>query len=241
VFAKIFSQIFDSSIADNWKVRHVFEDMLKLADIDGVVDMTHESIAARTRMPTEIIYEAIAELEKPDPRSRTPDANGARLVLIDEHRNWGWIIVNYQKYRDISSEENRREKTRLRARKFRETHSSTRKTNVTHRNACVTHRNADNGGSNAFPSPSASASGDRGAGEGVEHQPRPNSVFGKIKDCEFLIKDYEEKLKGNQLPDKALYPEQWELVFRQRAPIVEELKKVKARLFELRRKNAITD
>ena len=122
VYAKVFTQIFDSSIADNWKTRHVFEDLLKLADINGVVDMTHEAIAARTRMPLEMVQEAIRQLESPDPRSRTPEADGRRIERLDEHRDWGWLIVNYQKFREISSEEQRREKTRKRVTAFRLKH-----------------------------------------------------------------------------------------------------------------------
>jgi hypothetical protein len=40
MFAKIFTQIFDSSIAEDYQTRHVFEDLLKLCDINGVVDIT---------------------------------------------------------------------------------------------------------------------------------------------------------------------------------------------------------
>lgn len=127
LYAKIFTQIFDSSIADNWKTRHVFEDLLKLADINGVVDMTREAIAARTRLPLEMVTEAIAELEKPDPESRTPDHEGRRIARLDEHRTWGWLIVNYDRFRQTASEEQRREKTKLRTQKWRgkrpETHS----------------------------------------------------------------------------------------------------------------------
>jgi hypothetical protein len=56
----------------------------------------------------EIVEMAIEKLCAPDPESRTPDEDGCRLVLIDEHRNWGWRIVNYQKYRNIRDEEARR-------------------------------------------------------------------------------------------------------------------------------------
>jgi len=36
----------------------------------------------------------------PDPFSRTATEGGARLVLIDEHRDWGWKIVNHAHYRE---------------------------------------------------------------------------------------------------------------------------------------------
>lgn len=52
-FAKIFPQIFDSSIARDLDVRTTFMDMLILADYNGVVDMTHDAIARRTNRPEE--------------------------------------------------------------------------------------------------------------------------------------------------------------------------------------------
>ncbi len=120
MFAKIFTQIFDSSIAENWQTRLVFEDLLKLADINGVVDMTPEAIHRRTNVPLEMVKSGISELEKPDARSRNPDHGGARIVRLDDHRDWGWLIVNYGHYRGIASEEQRREKTVLRVQRHRE-------------------------------------------------------------------------------------------------------------------------
>lgn len=140
MFAKVFSQILDSSLAEDYQTRHVFEDMLKLCDVNGVVDMTHEAIARRTNVPLEIITHAITDLEKPDSRSRNPAHDGRRIVRLDEHRDWGWLILNYEYYRKIASEEQRREKTLARVQKHRAK-------GVTLRNACnadVTPVNAGN-------------------------------------------------------------------------------------------------
>ncbi len=120
LYAKVFTQIFDSSIADDYHVRLVFTDFLTLATSDGVVDMTHESISARTRVPLEIVRRAIEQLESPDNRSRSPDYNGARIIKLDGHRDWGWIIVNYQKYRNIKNEDKRKEQVREAVRRHRE-------------------------------------------------------------------------------------------------------------------------
>ena len=108
MYAKIFTQIFDSSIAENYEVRHVFEDLLKLADIEGVVDMTVEAIARRTNVPIEKVRFGIEQLMKPDPSSRSKEKDGRRLLALDSRRDWGWIIVNYQHYRAIQDEEGRR-------------------------------------------------------------------------------------------------------------------------------------
>ena len=122
MFAKVFSQIYDSSIVENPEVRFTFMDLLVLADQTGVVDMTPEAIARRTNRPIGIIRETISVLESPDPRSRTPDRQGARLRRIDAHRDWGWVIVNYEKFREIASEQERRQYQR----KWDREHAKTR-------------------------------------------------------------------------------------------------------------------
>lgn len=105
MFAKVFSQIFDSSIAQNYEVRHVFEDLLKLADKTGVVDMTIEAVARRTNVPLEKVQFAISELMKADLESRSHLHDGRRLLPLDSHRSWGWIITNYEHYRAIQDAE----------------------------------------------------------------------------------------------------------------------------------------
>lgn len=94
-------------------------DFLVLSDQNGVVDMTPEAIARRTNRPLDIILSTISELERPDERSRTPDFRGARIKRLDEHRDWGWMIVNYEQFRKIASSEQKREKTLARVHKHR--------------------------------------------------------------------------------------------------------------------------
>src|SRR5580658_9178548 len=108
MFVKIFAQILDSSIAEDYLVRLVFEDLLKLADRDGLIDMTPGAISRRTSVPLEIVTRGIEKLSLPDPESRSPDEEGRRIVPIDTHRSWGWRVVNYLHYRNIRDEEARR-------------------------------------------------------------------------------------------------------------------------------------
>jgi len=108
VYAKLFEQIFDSSIAENYKTRHIFEDLFVLADREGILDMTLESIARRTNVPQALIENAIDELCKPDPKSRSKEHEGRRLIPLDPERGWGWIVVNYKKYRDMIDEDAKR-------------------------------------------------------------------------------------------------------------------------------------
>jgi hypothetical protein len=156
MYAKVFRQIYESSIAEDPDLRFTFMDMLVLANMDGVVDMTHESIARITNRPIEAIRKHITTLEGPDPRSRTADFGGARIKRLDDHRDWGWVIVNYERFRLIASEEQRRAKNRERVSKFRKKSSATKQMaqtppslrpeppTVTHCNAPVTPDNACN-------------------------------------------------------------------------------------------------
>lgn len=109
MFAKIFAQILDSTIAENWKHRHVFMDLLVLADVDGVVNMTLDAISRRTNLPLKMVAESVEALSQPDPSSQNKEHDGRRLIPIEAGRDWGWRIVSYQYYRQIRDEEQRRQ------------------------------------------------------------------------------------------------------------------------------------
>src|SRR5215469_7918684 len=120
MFAKVFGQIFDSSIAEDYNCRRMFMDLLVLADSDGVVDMTHEAIARRTNVPIEEVIKYVKELGEPDETSRSKACEGRRIVPLDfPNRDWGWKIVNYHHYRRIRDEAARREYFREAQRKQR--------------------------------------------------------------------------------------------------------------------------
>jgi hypothetical protein len=119
MYAKIYSQIFNSSIAEDWQTRHVFEDLIKLADRHGHVDMTPEAISRQTNVPLDVVTRAMAELQKPDPRSRSRNEEGRRIVLVDPARDWGWKIVNHGYYRQLKCAEDKREQDADRQRRYR--------------------------------------------------------------------------------------------------------------------------
>jgi len=141
VFAKVFSQILDSSIAAKPTLRHAFMDFLLLADADGVVDMTVEAIARRTGLPADDWERWIVELEAPDVDSRNPENEGRRIVRLDEHRRWGWQIVNYGHYRATASEEQRKASQRSRWHRWKDKQASP---SLTPANAPLTPANASN-------------------------------------------------------------------------------------------------
>lgn len=109
MFAKVFQQIFDSTIAENYRHRHVFMDLLVMADIDGCVNKTIDAIARTANAPVEEIREAVEALCEPDPHSQNKEHEGRRLVPIEDGRAWGWRIVSYAHYRAIRDEEARRQ------------------------------------------------------------------------------------------------------------------------------------
>ena len=113
MYGKIFESIYDGSLAcGDWKALITFQQLIILADQDGVVDMTDIAIHRRTTIPLEIIQKGIEELLKPDPHSRSKDEDGRRLTLLDSERDWGWVIVNYEHYRKLASAAERREQNR---------------------------------------------------------------------------------------------------------------------------------
>ena len=85
----------------------------------GIVDKHWRAIAEETGLPRERVEQAILNLEAPDPESRSPEMDGCRIIKMDEHRAWGWKIVNYGKYRSIRDEDDRREQNRIAQEKFR--------------------------------------------------------------------------------------------------------------------------
>jgi hypothetical protein len=111
MYAKIFAQIYDGTLCTQgpWQALVTFQQLLVLADQHGVVDMTPSAIARRTTIPLEIIDQGISALLLPDPESRTPTEGGRRIVPLSADRAWGWRVVNYEHYRQIKREEDRRE------------------------------------------------------------------------------------------------------------------------------------
>ena len=119
LFGKVFQQIYDSTVASNWHTMTVWIHFIILADENGVVDSPPFAIARRTGIPEDVIKKAIKELEKPDPLSRSKDHAGARLVRLNEHRDWGWMLPTYPEYSKRITEEQKRQYNRERMREKR--------------------------------------------------------------------------------------------------------------------------
>jgi hypothetical protein len=119
MYAKIFTSIYQGTLRGNSHGLLVFTNLLAHCDRDGIVDMHHRAIADEVGLTVDEVRAALLHLESPDPESRTPDEEGRRIVRLDDHRAWGWRVVNHAKYRDMKNEADRRESVRLAVAKHR--------------------------------------------------------------------------------------------------------------------------
>ena len=109
MYTKLYRGIVDGSLYGRKEALTVFFVMLALADKEGIVDVLPKKIADILGETEDFVDIGITELSSPDPISRTPTAEGRRILLLNEHRNWGWKITNYEAYRKIRDEEARKE------------------------------------------------------------------------------------------------------------------------------------
>lgn len=119
MYGKIFDSMYEGTLYGHWQAIVTLQQMLVLCNSEGVIDMTPQAMAARTSIPLEILQKGIEILSEPDQYSRTPGDEGRRIILMDDHRPWGWLIVNYAKYRDMKSHEDKLEADRVRIREKR--------------------------------------------------------------------------------------------------------------------------
>lgn len=127
MYAKLFASLYQGTLRGCSDEILVFTNLLAHADASGVVDKHWRAIAQETGLARERVEAAIATLEAPDPESRSPEEEGRRLIRTDEHRNWGWRIVNHAKYRAIRNEDDRREQNRKAQERWRNKQSKPRK------------------------------------------------------------------------------------------------------------------
>lgn len=109
MYGKVFESIYTGSLYGEWEAIVTMQQLITLADSKGIVDMTPQAISGVTSIPLDIIKKGLAVLTEPDESSRTEGHEGVRINRLDDHREWGWYLVNYDKYKNIRSAEDRRE------------------------------------------------------------------------------------------------------------------------------------
>lgn len=124
MYAKLFASLYQGTLRGQPHEILVFTNLLAHTGRDGTVDKHFRAISEETGLTMDEVKAAILVLESPDPESRSPEEMGARIVRLDEHRVWGWRVVNHGKYRAIRSEDDRAEQNRLAQKRFRERNNS---------------------------------------------------------------------------------------------------------------------
>lgn len=114
MYGKIFDTMYDGTLRADWQAMITLQQLIVLADQDGIIDMTIFSLHGRTGIPLDLLQHGIDYLSKPDPYSRSSTLEGRRITLLDPERNWGWEIVNYKHYRDLATREDKRQKDKVR-------------------------------------------------------------------------------------------------------------------------------
>ena len=148
MYGKLFASLYHGTLRGHAHEILVFSNMIAHADKDGYVDKHWRAIAEECGLSVEQVKAACQKLEAPDPESRSAEADGARIIRIDNHRAWGWKITNYAKYRAIRSEEDRRIQNREAKRREREkvsnvSHGQPMSAAVSHGQPSSAHAEAD--------------------------------------------------------------------------------------------------
>lgn len=121
MFGKLFASAFEGSMRGKSDALLVWFNMIAHSP-SGVCDRTQQTIADETGLTLPRVTAAIEYLESPDPKSRSPDEEGRRIVRLDAHRDWGWRLVNHWKYHELRSaaEIKHQLQNRERQRRFKE-------------------------------------------------------------------------------------------------------------------------
>lgn len=110
-YTKLFNSILVSTI---WRspnaTRIVWITLLAMSNKDGVCEGSLPGLADLARVTIQECESALAELQAPDPYSRTPDHEGRRIEVLP---GIGWRLLNHGKYRERMSEEQRREYNKI--------------------------------------------------------------------------------------------------------------------------------
>jgi hypothetical protein len=105
-YTKLHASLLTSTVwleADH--VRIVWVTLLALSNKEGIVQGSVPGLANVARVPVDKCREAIERLLSPDPDSRSGAEDGRRIETIQG----GWRLINFEHYRRLHSEEERKE------------------------------------------------------------------------------------------------------------------------------------
>ena len=96
-------------------MRIVWITMLAIAERDGLVESSLPGLADLARVTVDECQEALVVLAGPDDFSRSKEFEGRRIQEVES----GWMILNYEKYRNRLSCADRREYQRVKQVEYR--------------------------------------------------------------------------------------------------------------------------
>lgn len=116
-YTKLFSRILESTIwREDDKTRILWITMLAMANQHGIVESTIPGLADRARITLDECETALERFQQEDKYSWSKEEGGRRVRVVEG----GWFLINHDKYRKLLSQEDQREKTRLRVQAYRE-------------------------------------------------------------------------------------------------------------------------
>lgn len=102
VYVKLFGSILDSSIwAEDHATVRIFITLLAMADKHGAIHAVESGLARRANATLEETRAALKKLEAPDLETSTQEYGGRRVERVEG----GWILLNYEKYREIRTDD----------------------------------------------------------------------------------------------------------------------------------------
>lgn len=112
MYVKLFGSILDSSIwSEKQPTRLVWITMLAMADEAGIVHAAVPGLSRRAGVSLAECRTALEVLQSPDAESRSPEHDGRRIEAVDG----GWLLLNYEKYREVRTNEQVLAARRMRA------------------------------------------------------------------------------------------------------------------------------
>ena len=183
MYAKLFSSITDSTI---WRepdhVRLVWITLLAMSDKHGEVAASVPGLADRARVPLSETVKALEVLASPDEWSRSKEFEGRRIEVI----GGGWKLLNYQTYRNLRDEEERRAYMRNYMRKKRK-QDVNNVSNVSRSKPPLANTDADTDTEAEARSKATTKSEDSRVREDIENQVREvAATYPKITDSQNL-------------------------------------------------------
>lgn len=116
-YTKLADSILSSTIwMEDDATRIVWFTLLAMADKNGEVRASIPGLANIARVPLDSCIKAIDKFLAQDEFSRTKIDGGKRLEEIDG----GWVLINHAKYRELSTDSDRKAKDAERQRRYRE-------------------------------------------------------------------------------------------------------------------------